>query len=85
MDEYGVGGDDPSLMKNLTGGSGCGCGCLGLLAMLVGGIAFLGIPLQVYDETGASTATLIGAASLVSGMLMALLGFVVWVISWFLD
>jgi hypothetical protein len=72
-------------MKNLAGGSGCGCGCLGLLVMLIGGIALAGIPLEVYDETGTSSAILVGAASLGSGVLVLVVGLVVWVISWFLE
>jgi hypothetical protein len=72
-------------MKNLAGGSGCGCGCLGLLVMLIGAVALVGIPLEVYDEAAASSAILVAVASLGSGLLVAVVGGVVWIISWFLE
>ncbi len=85
MSDYGLGNAEPSLMKNLSSGSGCGCGCVGLLVVLLGVIALVGMPLQVYDESGASTAALVGTASLVLGTLIAVMGGVIWIGSWFID
>jgi hypothetical protein len=64
---------DYSAARNYLSGSGCGCGCLGLLTVLLGTIIVGVIPLGFY--TGSTTMPMIaGGATLVTGILVALLG-----------
>ena len=74
----------PSLVKNLTGGSGCGCGCIGMLVALAGGMLLGAIPLGIYaDPSAAPVGT--GVGLVVGGLLLAVIGVVVWVVSIFMD
>ncbi len=37
---------EPSPLKNVTGGGGCGCGCLGVSGILLGTVLLAGVPLR---------------------------------------
>jgi len=81
MDEV----EEASLLKNLTGGGGCGCGCLGLLGLLLAVTAFAGLPLELYDESQASSVTLWGAGGAVISIGVAVVGSIAFLVSLFLD
>lgn len=76
--------EEATPLKNVTSGGGCGCGCLGLLIALVGGFALLGIPLELFTESQASSATIGGISAIVSGLLLLGLGLAMYVGSLFL-
>ncbi|MEO0604255.1 MAG: hypothetical protein AAF211_22660 [Myxococcota bacterium] len=76
--------DEPSPLKNFAGGGGCGCGCLGLLVVLVGVIAMLGVPLDFYASADANTALLLGGSAAAVGLFTFLVGGAAYVGSLFL-
>lgn len=76
--------DEPSPLKNFAGGGGCGCGCLGMLVVLVGLLAMLGVPLEVYAETDQNTALVLGAVAAGIGLVTFMLGAAAYVGSLFL-
>ena len=76
--------DEPSPIKNFAGGGGCGCGCLGLLVVLVGVIAMLGVPLEVYAESDQNMALLVGGGLAAVGLFSFLIGGALYVGSLFL-
>ena len=75
---------EASPLKNITSGGGCGCGCLGMLLAFTGALILIGIPLEVFAESQASTATISGASAIVSGLLVSGLGLAMYVGSLFL-
>jgi hypothetical protein len=76
--------DDPSPLRNVTGGVGCGCGCLGLLVLGAATLALLGIPLEMYPD-GAGNIPIIGIGGVATGLLVSLLGGTAWLASLFMD
>ncbi|MEN0066725.1 MAG: hypothetical protein AAGA48_31630 [Myxococcota bacterium] len=76
--------DEPSPLKNFAGGGGCGCGCLGLLVVLVGLVAMLGVPLEVYAESDENTALIVGGVAAGLGVFTFLVGGAAYVGSLFL-
>jgi hypothetical protein len=74
----------PSLMKNVTGGSGCGCGCIGMLVALAGALVLGAIPLGMYLDPSAAPYG-IGLSLVVGGLMLAGLGVVIWLVSIFMD
>ena len=76
--------DNPSPLRNVTGGLGCGCGCLGMLTLMLASIALAGIPLEFYAD-GPGNIPILAGAGLLVGLLVFLLGAVVWIGSLFLE
>lgn len=75
---------EPSPLKNLVGGGGCGCGCVGLILALGGGVLLATIPLGFYLDPSNGPWGL-GMGLIAGGIVLFLLGAVVYVGSLFLD
>ena len=75
---------EPSPLRNFAGGGGCGCGCLGLLVVLLGVTAMLGVPLEFYLEPDESAALIVGGSLTAVGLLTLVAGVAAYVGSLFL-
>lgn len=66
--------------SNLLGGGGCGCGCLGILIALFGVMCFIALTMEIYMSDGVWWA---GLVLLVTGLLMATIGVIMYIASLF--
>lgn len=76
---------DPSPLKNFVGGSGCGCGCIGMLTVFLGALTIGMIPMRFFPAEWGSTLSMLSAVALAAGILLAVLGGVMWLASLFID
>ena len=76
------GKDAPSAVSKGVSGGGCGCGCLSLLLAAAGGVIMLGVPLEFYDSTSSGWYLSLGVAVVVTGLVMALVGAIVYVVGY---
>lgn len=76
---------EPSPLKNFVGGSGCGCGCIGMLTLLIGTMIIVMLPMRFFPPEWGSSMGMLSAVALVTGILLAVLGGVMWLASLFID
>ena len=72
--------DAQSAVSKGVSGGGCGCGCLGVLLALIGAIVAVGAPLEFYDPTSSGWYLSLGAAVIVTGLVTAVVGAIVYVV-----
>ncbi len=72
--------DAQSAVSKGVSGGGCGCGCLGVLVALIGVIVAIGAPLEFYDATSSGWYLSLGVAVVVTGLVTALVGAIVYIV-----
>lgn len=77
--------EDPSPMKNFVGGTGCGCGCIGMLTVFLGALTIGMIPFRFFPPEWGSTLGMLSGVGLAIGILLTLLGGLMWLASLFID
>ena len=76
----------PSPAKNFLGGGGCGCGCVGLLLMLFTGVFLTAYNMRYIQPESATYMIYYPAGfTILAGLVMVGLGFILWIGSVLVD